>query len=281
MNSKSMKRVVLAAATSVLCGLPLAAHANQVIILPGAEWSGFVSVPLGFPVTFNTTPVTGPGTIQGGSGNSFAGETSITTPQPSLSVRSGGFDAAQISGGQAHVDLRYYIEIVGPGSGLAPLNIVGNGGVGSFNGGTGAVSLNVVTPGIGYEVAATSQNGHLFTEATNGLQLLVPDGSAFQFNGTQMFPLNTPLLVEMLAIGDSDVELGPSEGHAVIDPIFSIDRSFANFDQYSIVLSPGIGNGDVGGGGGVPEPSTWAMMLLGFGALGAVARSRRRAAAAV
>ena len=32
----------------------------------------------------------------------------------------------------------------------------------------------------------------------------------------------------------------------------------------------------VGGGGGVPEPATWAMMLLGFGTTGAIVRSRRR-----
>lgn len=32
--------------------------------------------------------------------------------------------------------------------------------------------------------------------------------------------------------------------------------------------------------GGVPEPATWAMMILGFGAAGAVIRGRRRVAAA-
>ena len=32
------------------------------------------------------------------------------------------------------------------------------------------------------------------------------------------------------------------------------------------------------GGGGVPEPATWAMMILGFGAVGTVVRSRRRMA---
>ena len=33
-------------------------------------------------------------------------------------------------------------------------------------------------------------------------------------------------------------------------------------------------------GGGVPEPATWAMMLVGFGGLGAVMRRRRNAASA-
>jgi hypothetical protein len=37
---------------------------------------------------------------------------------------------------------------------------------------------------------------------------------------------------------------------------------------------------DVPGAGGVPEPATWAMMLLGFGAMGVSLRWRRRRAAA-
>jgi hypothetical protein len=32
-----------------------------------------------------------------------------------------------------------------------------------------------------------------------------------------------------------------------------------------------------GGGGGIPEPATWAVMLAGFGGIGAAIRSRRRA----
>ena len=36
-----------------------------------------------------------------------------------------------------------------------------------------------------------------------------------------------------------------------------------------------IGIDAIGGGGGVPEPATWAMMIMGFGFVGNAARRRR------
>ena len=42
------------------------------------------------------------------------------------------------------------------------------------------------------------------------------------------------------------------------------------YDNFSFDASP------PGGVGGVPEPSTWLMMILGFGAIGASSRARRR-----
>jgi hypothetical protein len=250
-----------------LFAAPLAASANTVITLPNATWSGFINVPSFPPKTLTTTPVTGPGLVQGGLGNSYAGVSSAPIPSPKIHARVGGVDLAEISGGQAHLNIEYFMEIVGPGNGLAPLNVVGGGGVSSFNGGVGSASLDLRTPGHEYSAGVTSTNGQLtFADATNGLNLNLPDGSSFSINGTGMFPINTVIQVDMLAIADSDFELGPSTGEALIDPVYRVDPSFPNASQYSIVLSPGIGNS------AVPEPAAWATMLLGLAALGAALR---------
>ncbi|HYF29464.1 MAG TPA: PEPxxWA-CTERM sorting domain-containing protein, partial [Candidatus Paceibacterota bacterium] len=42
----------------------------------------------------------------------------------------------------------------------------------------------------------------------------------------------------------------------------------------------GSGNLEILGAGAVPEPATWAMMILGFGAVGSLVRRRRHGLAA-
>ena len=62
---------------------------------------------------------------------------------------------------------------------------------------------------------------------------------------------------------------------AYVDPTFALGAG-ADPSQYSLVFSAGIGNAPVTSG--VPEPSTWAMMLIGFAGLGFGARKRIAAA---
>ena len=53
--------------------------------------------------------------------------------------------------------------------------------------------------------------------------------------------------------------------------------NFANPTSSIILGQDGFSNGILIGGGAVPEPATWAMMLLGFGAIGYSLRRRRKA----
>lgn len=70
-------------------------------------------------------------------------------------------------------------------------------------------------------------------------------------------------------------EGGVTDVFADIFPTFTIDA------PYSFEFSEGFGGGIVrdGGGGAVPEPATWALMIAGFGAVGAMSRRRRALAA--
>jgi hypothetical protein len=58
---------------------------------------------------------------------------------------------------------------------------------------------------------------------------------------------------------------GTQFGTATVDPTFQIAPGTPNFGDYKFEFSPGVGNGLASG---VPELSTWAMMLIGFAGLG-------------
>ena len=63
---------------------------------------------------------------------------------------------------------------------------------------------------------------------------------------------------------------------ANVEYSFSGFRATYNTRQVAVVLNNPIVPGP--GTGAVPEPATWAMLLLGFGAIGAAMRQRRRRA---
>jgi PEP-CTERM motif len=80
----------------------------------------------------------------------------------------------------------------------------------------------------------------------------------------------------LLSAGSTDEPVS-SSFDAVLDPTFEIDPSWVYANDFQLEISPGY---SAGGGGAVPEPSTWALMLLGFAGLG-FARYFPRVASAV
>ena len=58
-----------------------------------------------------------------------------------------------------------------------------------------------------------------------------------------------------------------AHGTAYVDPFIQIDPNFAQADEFALVISAGIGNFPPNSGV-APEPSTWAMLLIGFVGLG-------------
>ena len=116
-------------------------------------------------------------------------------------------------------------------------------------------------------------------------------------------------VMQAFGMGDKDLPLGDEFAKAVQDALSPQDnqftdtpgggtqnngRSFPNTPGISVNTPPnnggggggGGGNGGNGGNGGtnppppaVPEPASWVLMILGFGAIGLSIRRRRRRAA--
>jgi hypothetical protein len=63
---------------------------------------------------------------------------------------------------------------------------------------------------------------------------------------------------------------GEVEGYALIDPSYAIAPGTPNADDYTIYLSPQVS-------AGVPEPSTWTLMLIGMVGVMLVGRGRKSA----
>lgn len=62
---------------------------------------------------------------------------------------------------------------------------------------------------------------------------------------------------------------------AFIDPMISLNLPGLDPKDFTLSISPNL----TSGAGGVPEPAAWALMLLGFGGIGASLRRRRLVAA--
>ncbi|WP_328799575.1 PEPxxWA-CTERM sorting domain-containing protein [Sandaracinobacteroides hominis] len=158
-------------------------------------------------------------------------------------------------------ELRHYItvdHVTGALDELVPLRIRAL----SFYGRTGAAGGS----GLGYYNAR--QAGRQLTGA-RGSSGFASSGTIFDLNQIVYVTPDVPILIEMQAI--STVSYYPGQGNEVtVDPVYTIVGDYASRYKLSGLLSSGAIPAPV------PEPAPWAMMIAGFGMIGAVIRHRRR-----
>jgi hypothetical protein len=112
-------------------------------------------------------------------------------------------------------------------------------------------------------------------------QLMTGAFTAAEFNLEQGTPRTFDVTLSAVGGGSQVIHVDNSSGANIFDIIAgtgesyttatfsSTNGSFKDFKQLRLVLAPGS----------VPEPATWAMMLLGFGGIGMAMRRRRRSQA--
>lgn len=189
-------------------------------------------------------------------------------------------------------------------SGASCVSGTTNVNLGDFNTGTATVTGTVGTQAGAPVVQFTSNGGSTLLETNTGAAtVFTADGSAlsqltftllggasftaaeFNLERGSLTDISTPLMITLTALGGgtSTFSVSNPNGSNIFDIIAAPGESytsasfsttnggFADLKQLRLVLANSTGP--------VPEPATWAMMLLGFGGIGMAMRRSRRGTA--
>jgi hypothetical protein len=134
-----------------------------------------------------------------------------------------------------------------------------------------AISFGVTSSavGSGYPVSISGV-GSFFSGALGGPNLSIT-GSSYAYN-----PLSGNLVMHVVASNQANTPNGSQANGGYMDADYA---GLVTSRAYYNIVGTENGSGALVttfSGGAVPEPATWAMMLVGFGGLGAALRSRRK-----
>ena len=197
------------------------------------------------------------------------------TPVAAVSVRMSSSPGASSSGGGSF-GLIYYFEISGPAA-TVPIQVISAGQSSILADGPGVYPAEIVSQAY---LGISSSAGTLTNDASQqeklGYSYDVTGSDHFSEDGIFLAKTNQEYQVLIRVYVDGAVygAGGFISIYASIDPQILIAPGTPNSDGYSLMFSPRVGDGPITS---IPEPSTWAMMFLGFAGLGGSAlRNRKR-----
>ena len=214
------------------------------------------------------------GNVASGIGGTIAYDGGVTTAPASYTVGGGGDVATSVSssanGGSvtstatsnvllnsASTKLQFTARLVGPDGAPVRARVIANGsatGTGLYATSSAYFTLEGFELLTGYASYYHGQSGY---------------PPSFAIDTMAFFTPNADFIVTMLALagaGDPFVH-DPASAFATVDPMFIVDPAFASayhFEGIPTELTAGI-----------PEPSSWALMIAGFGLVGSMVRRRR------
>jgi hypothetical protein len=243
-----------------------------IVILPNPVWSssgfgGSVQYP---PQNFGSPEPTAPGSYSyngSNSGGSVSGSI-VAVATPNASIVSTSTATSTGSGGAvagSSMDVQYYAEVIGP-PGAVTVGVTTAGSASVTNGAIGNQALSSIqinNSGTIIEYSAGAGIGLSFPPSFNV-------STTFHEQANNAFPVG---LFTSTGAEVDGVSGGTSTVTASIDPYFFIPSTDPNAGEYSIILSPGIGNSPLST---IPEPSTWALLCTGFASLAFASYRRGR-----
>ena len=169
--------------------------------------------------------------------------------------------------GSGFATLNYFYIVAGPANVYVPVTITGTLSASGSGDSTSQATLSYYNGGINtenYDPGEITVNGYVYPgpPPTN---LPGNENVKETFDVLSNQQLEISLFVDVNAVtGGQNIN---SISTASVDPTLTIAQSYLN-QGYSLVLSPNITSA-------VPEPSTWAMLLLGFAGVGIMAYRRK------
>jgi hypothetical protein len=236
--------------------------------------------PLSAPVGLNAITVAA--SVTGT--NSGSAEASVDLGAGTVRAKAGSsntFNGSGSANAELYEDLTF--AVAGGGSGQVTFLSHLDGSIGSFttaNSLSGlSYNINLGTSGFSY-VSQGSQSG--FTFGTNGLGGSSPPAGWDSYSFTNVTPTGFDFS-GVFTVSDGEARSLAQRLYLICQEGVSCD--FSHTGSVGFLLPEGISFTSASGvflvppTGGVPEPASWAMLISGFGLVGAAARRRRRSAA--